>query len=922
MVGTTVSHYRILEKLGGGGMGVVYKAADTKLKRTVALKFLPEELSKDRQALERFQREAQAASALDHPNICTIYDMGEHEGQPFIVMQFLDGQTLKQRLTVAATSPSPPATPVRTPALQLDTLLELAIQIADALDAAHTKGIIHRDIKPANIFVTTRGQAKILDFGLAKLARSPHPLLPSPAGEGTQGWGGGATAAPTASIEPEHLTSPGVAMGTVAYMSPEQARGEELDARTDLFSMGVVLYEMATGHPAFTGTTSALIFDAILHKAPTSPVRLNPECPAELEHIINKALEKDRDVRCQHASDLRADLKRLKRDTESGRTAGVSPAVAGASRPSAGEEKRRQDARATAGETPPLRRWAAIALAGAVILAGAVLAYWLTRPLPAPRVTGSTQLTHDGYEKGEEEFGPNVLVTDGARLFFSEYVPDHSVLVQASVGGGEPLPISTPFQNTAVLDISPDRTELLLGSWVGTVPEFPLWTLPTLGGSPRRLGEIRCHDAAWAPNGKTILCAQGQDLYVARGDGSQSRKLASLPGTANYSRWSPDGKKIRFTLNDPKSGSNSLWEVDADGSHLHPLVAGWNSPPDECCGRWTPDGRYYLFSSTRGGTSNIWAVRETSGLFRKGSLAPVQLTTGTMHLSSPLPSLEGKKLFVVGTQRRGELVRYDGKSGQWVLYLSGVSAQCVSFSRDGKRVAYVSYPELSLWRSELDGSGRVQLTFPPAQAFQPYWSPDGKQIAFSGLAADGHWHISLISAEGGNPQQLTSGDTDQLDPQWSPDGNSLAYANYLGPIQVLDLRTRQVSKVPGSDGIWSPRWSPNGRYMTAIKGEHEKFMVFDLTEQRWEEAGNFDIGYVAWSNDSETVYFDTAREKDPAFYRLRLRDRKLERLLSLKDIRRVQEPYGPWSGLTPDNSPLALRDTGSEDIYALDWEAP
>ena len=884
IIGRTISHYTVLEKLGGGGMGVVYRAEDTRLCRHVALKFLPEDISQDPLAIDRFRREARTASSLNHPNICTIYDIEEFEGRPFIAMELLEGQTLKRRIAKKS--------------IEISEFLEIGIQIACGLEAAHAKGIVHRDIKPANIFLVHPGPAKILDFGLAKFAAYRQPDVESD----------GESSMPTHQhvLEDGLITSPGSSLGTAAYMSPEQARGQELDARTDLFSLGVVLYEMATGTVPFAGSAVALIFDGILNSAPVPARKLNPSLPLGLENILAKALEKDLGLRYQTAAELRADLKRLKRDLDLGRSA-TSPAV-----------------RAALDEVPerhPTSRWQTWALVvGALLTLAVILGYVPTRPAAAPRVLRTVQLTNTNRPKSG-------VITDGSRLYFIE---GQSVLSQTSVSGGDTFPVPNSLEDTGfsnVFDISPDGSALLMNTARGTSLDGPLWSVPVLGGSPRRLGILEGHAGAWAPGGKQIAYCKGNDIFVAKSDGGDPRQLLSAGGTASDIRWSPDGSILRFTVNDPKTNNRSIWQASADGGNLHPLLPGWSDAPNECCGKWTHDGKYFVFQAQRDATADLWAINEHSGFFRSTPQEPVQLTTGPMNVGNPVPSRDGKKLFVQGWQPRGELLRYDAKSKQLAPYLSGISAMGLDFSRDGEWVAYNDASDGAMWRSKVDGTQKLQLVFPPMLAYLPRWSPDSKQIAFFGHPPGEPWQIYLISAEGGTPELIYRSTTNSADPSWSPDGQSLAFGenslnNQGSAVYVLDLKSRTPTKLPGSDGLYSPRWSPDGRYLAAIPLDSLKLMLFDFTTQKWTELAKLFVAYPVWSRDGRYLYFDGILDNQESYFRVQISSGKLERMFSLKGFQAAGGAFGNWSGLAPDESPLVVRDASIQEIYALDWDRP
>jgi Tol biopolymer transport system component len=776
MEGRTFSHYRVLEKLGGGGMGVVYRARDLRLGREVALKFLPESVAGDRRALERFKREARAASALEHPNICVVHDIGEADGRPFIVLERLKGRTLRQRI---AGKPLP-----------LEDVLDLSLQIADALAAAHEKGIVHRDVKPANLFVTDHGHAKVLDFGLAKVDGSAA-----------------ASSLPTVARGSDLETSPGAVMGTVAYMSPEQARGQALDARTDLFSFGAVVFELATGRPAFDGESAAVVLEGILNREPVPPSRVNPEVPAELDRIVLKALEKDREVRYQTAKDLIADLKRLRRDTTSGRRK-ASEGVGVAAVPGVTEVR----PRAMSGRG---RLLVGVALGTALGLGA--LGLRLGALSAIPKVTDYVQITSDRVEKYGPwtEAGP---LTDGSRVYFNDFGnTGFTRIAYVAASGGEVVPIPLPFTHQPLLvDVSRDGADLLVVIFdKGWFEPGELWVVPAVGGTPRRIGDLRANYAVWSPDGGRIALTRGRDLLFANADGSDPRTVWTGGGFLHSPAWSPDGRRLRLSVREhPMLRRSGLWEVPVDGGEPRRLLPGWGRPA--CCGKWTADGALFVFEGGEG-RADLWVLPERGRLSRFLPSRPVPLTEGAMQFLAPLPSRDGRRLFAVGWKPQGELVRYDSVSRHFVPYLGGISAHEVSFSRDGRWVVYTTYPE--------------------------------------------------------------------------------------------------------AKGLFSPRWSPDGRSLVALSADSSRLLLHDFASGHWRvllsDAPN-SVGWPTWSPDGRHIILFVGTEVT----RLRVADGRRDMVAPLVGLQQAAYTFGTWLGAAPDGSALALRNVSVNEIFALPWAVP
>jgi eukaryotic-like serine/threonine-protein kinase len=852
--GTVIGHYRIVGKIGSGGMGVVYEAEDLKLSRHVALKFLPDGVAGHPQALQRFRLEARAASALNHPNICTIHEVDEVDGRVFIAMELLEGRTLKQTI---ASKPLP-----------LETAIDFGIQIAGAINAAHSKGIVHRDIKPANVFVLKPRRIKVLDFGLAKLTQRKPNSDETGMTDGTE---------------------PGMVMGTVGYMSPEQVRGQGVDGRTDIFAFGAILYEMLAGRRAFERPTSSETMAAILNEEPPAISQIAPNTPAALARVVKRCLEKDPEQRFQSASDLAFALEAL------AESSGAATPVVGVGRPA--------------------RRvwlWPAVATGAVIALGGLGVVWWRTPPA-VPVVESVEQLTDDG----ETKLGNSATFTDGSRIYFNEGTEGSWKIVQVSISGGPTAPLNTSIQNTFLLGLAPDGSAALVSTGLSEgliAPVGPLWSIPLPAGEPRRMGSIEVvGGAAYFPDGR-IVFSQENDLSTAESDGANPRKLASTPDGAFFPAVSPDGRQVVFY--NYAADHFNLVEVGSDNKGIR--TVGRGAPSGR--GVWTPDGNYLLSYDISGDTrQDIWAIPMRNSLFGR-AYRPIQLTAGPLSYSGLSVSRDGKRVFAIGTTDRGELVRYDMKSREFVPFLSGISATFPTFSRDGQWVAYDSFPDRSLWRSRSDGSEKIRLTYPPLLVNNPSISPDGSKVAFTSSATD---ELMVVDMNGMQPPKtIAKGDGRHWSQarNWSPDGN-LLLMSLNGEMGIYDIRSGKTSVVPSSQDI--PAFWIDQNSILGLTSDNAKFVTLDFKTQKWTDLATVNTdGVWELSPDRKYVYYSTGGD-EPKAWRLRFADRKIEMLTSLKEPSRGRS-LG-WAGdldVAPDGSPVLTRNLGTQEVYALNVRWP
>jgi Tol biopolymer transport system component len=845
--GTKLDGYEVLSLLGVGGMGEVYRARDPVLKREVAIKILPSFVSRDPDRLRRFEQEAQAAAALNHPNILAVHQFGVFDGVPYMVSELLLGETLRQQLK-------------RDP-LQARKAVDYGVQIAHGIAAAHEKGIVHRDLKPENLFITQGGRVKILDFGLAKLIQPQQEMDP---------------ASPTVAF----ATEPGMVMGTAGYMSPEQVRGQAVDHRADIFAFGAILYEMLAGTRAFQRSTSADTMAAILNEDPPRISQLAQSTPQELQRVVHRCLEKRPEQRFQSASDLAFALEALWETGSAPTGAFAAPAA-------------------------PKSWWwvAAVGCASAIVVA---VLWWFAKPSVAPAVESVTQLTNDGQSKN------GYIETDGSRIYFNEGPFGSYRMAQVSVHGGQTGDLTSSLFNPEIVGLTGDGSGLLVltGSFVAT--RRTMWSVPLPAGEARRLGDTDVTSARLFPDGLLIYTLDS-GTFIAGKDGSNPRKLEEISRYHALPRISSDGKRLAFAVGDENANSWTIYEAASDGTGIHPVL-NWRQdlPTDICCLRWTENGKYLMFRGVTNARSDLWAFSDEKRFLSRPP-APVRLTNGPISYGSFVGSRDGKQIFAVGALRRGELLRYDPKTHDFLPYLGGISASDPTFSRDGKWMAYMSYPEHTLWRSRSDGSDRLQLTYSPVVVRFPRISPDGTKVAFS----DDEGVVYVVSINGGTLRKFAEGAA----PDWSPDGNLLAVTSFKNGVyqsQILDIRNGSISLLPGSKDTVGP-WFATQDTVVATANDQSKLVRYDFRTQKWSDILTSPDKFVNWemSPDGKYFYYSTGGNNSTVF-RMRVADDVVEHVVSLKNVRMVNDPdSGPKLNVTPDNSVLVLRDIGTEELYAL-----